>query len=173
MTAANNFITKYFQKLADERPRQYVGIWVTSWIIPVWSYSGIFWGWNVWVDTIYEIFYGDDPKTMGRGQVVYAFSLMVFISCWGLAYLSLGGFTRPGFEVNYLCGKTKRFLLAYYIVSLILAPLGLCVMALACIYKRIEVLYIGCILYGLSYVFVQPFGRAVSTIAYSNVGLRG
>ena len=167
MTAANNFVTKYFQKWADDRPRQYVSIWVTSWTFAAWSFAGIFWGWNVWVDYIYEIFYDKQPKTMGRGQVVYAFSLMLVIACWGLGALSLLGGTRPGLEISIpFYGKTKRFLLAYYWLYLFFCPLGLCLMGVAVTYKQIWLLYIGCCFYGVGFVFGQPFGRAIPTIAY-------
>jgi hypothetical protein len=138
LNGANNFITKYFQKWADERPRQYVSIWVTSWAAAAWSWGGIMWGWNIWVDTIYEVYYGDAPKTMGRGQVIYAMSMMGVVGGFGLTYLSLGGFTRPGLEINLCCfGKTKRFLLAYYWIALFLCPLGLCVMGIAVMDKHI------------------------------------
>jgi hypothetical protein len=174
LNGANNFITKYFQKWADERPRQYVSIWVTSWAAAAWSWGGIMWGWNIWVDTIYEVYYGDAPKTMGRGQVIYAMSMMGVVGGFGLTYLSLGGFTRPGLEINLCCfGKTKRFLLAYYWIALFLCPLGLCVMGIAVMDKHIGLLYVGCILFGLGIVFFQPFSRVVPTLSYTNVGLRG
>ena len=68
-----------------------------------WSFAGSAWGWNVWVDPIFAVFYGDEPKTMANGQVVYAFSLIVVASSFGLAALSLSGLTRPGLELDFCC----------------------------------------------------------------------
>lgn len=174
MPGANNFITQYFQKWADRRPRQYVAIW-TSWMaFAGWSFAGSAWGWNVWVDPIFDVFYGDEPKTMANGHVVYAFSLIAVVPGFGLAALSLSGLTGPGLELDFCClGKTKRWIVAYYWISLLVCPFGLCLLGIAVLYKQVWLLYVGAFFHGLAFVFSVPFIRALPSVQYSNVGLRG
>ena len=138
LTMANNFLHNWAQKWAKERPRQYVLIWVTFWNFMSLSNAPLAYGWNVWVDDLFAIFYGDQERTMSRGQPVFAFSLIGAGMGIVSAFLQ---FSRLQERLGYSTTTA-------YNIGLFLSTIGTFLMGIAVQYKQMWLLYIGCFLFG-------------------------
>ena len=135
---ANNFLRNWAQKWAKERPRQYVMIWVSFWNFMSLSNCPLMYGWNVWVDDLFAIFYGNAERTMARGQPVFAFSLIIFGLGMAASFLQ---FSRLQERLNYSTTTEYSF-------GLLISTIGTFLMGIAVQYKQMWLLYIGCFLFG-------------------------
>ena len=145
-----NFMHNWAQKWATERPRQYTMTWVTFWNFCSLGNCAVAYGWNVWVDQLFKIFYGDSEYTMARGGPVFAFSLIIFSLGIGNLVIALTRFQDPNKVFNILGfkfrGGRNR---ASYILGLLLSTISTILMGLAVQYKQLWLLYIGCAGLGL------------------------
>ena len=172
----SNFVHNWAQKWAKERPRQYVLIWVTFWNFCTFSISSIAYGWNVWVDDLVEIFYGDVPYTMSRGGPVFAFSLMIFSICSTTTFISLARLQDPTMELSVFGWFTLRgggSPRAWYITGIVGTTVSYVLMGVAVQYKQLWLLYMGAGCWGIFGACTQPVIRFVALLSFNAVGQKG
>ena len=162
------------QKWATERPRQYTMTWVTFWNFCSVAQRAIMYGWNVWVEQLFRIFYGDSEYTMARGGPVFAFSLISFSMGMGNLIITFTRFQDPNkifniFGFKFRGGRNRTA----YIIGLIASTISSILMGLAVQYKQLWLLYIGCATFGFFGAGMQPLNKFAVTMSYYAVGQKG
>ena len=162
------------QKWADERPRQYVMTMVMFWNLCSFANCALAYGWNVWVDQLFEVFYGDVEYTMARGGPVYALSLIIFMLGAGNLMLALLQVSNPEKTFN-ICGWKFQGgqVLKMYIWGLLISTLSGIMLGLAVQYKKMWLMYVGSLGLGIGMAMLQPVCRFAATLAYYQVGQKG
>ena len=175
-SAMSNFLHNWAQKWANERPRQYVVIWITFWSFCTFSVSAIAYGWNVWVDDLVEIFYGDVPYTMSNGGPVFAFSLLIFSTCLSATFISLARLQDPTMELSVFGWFTLRgggSPRAWYITGVVGMAFAYVLMGVAVQFRQIWLLYIGASCWGIFGACTIPVLRFVVLLSFNAVGQKG
>ena len=175
-SAMSNFLHNWAQKWANERPRQYVVIWITFWSFCTFSVSAIAYGWNVWVDDLVEIFYGDVPYTMSNGGPVFAFSLLIFSTCFSATFISLARLQDPTMELSVFGWFTLRgggSPRAWYITGVVGMAFAYVLMGVAVQFRQIWLLYIGASCWGIFGACTIPVLRFVVLLSFNAVGQKG
>ena len=171
-----NFLHNWAQKWAKERPRQYVMIWVTLWNFCSLSNTPVAYGWNVWVDDLVKIFYGDVPYTMSRGGPVFAFALIIFFMGWMATFMSLARLQDPTMEFSVFGWFTVRgggSNRAWYGTGVLASTICTVLMGIAVQYKQLWLLCIGAAGFGIFAACMQPIARFVAILAFHAVGQKG
>ena len=162
------------QNWANERPRQYVMTMVVFWNFCACANTAFALGWNVWVDQLFEVFYGDVEYTMARGGVVYALSLIIFMICIGNLMIALLGALDPEKTFN-ICGWKFQGgqVLKMYIWGLLISTLSGIMLGVAVQYKQMWLMYVGSVGLGIGMAMQQPVFRFAANLAYYQVGQKG
>ena len=171
-----NFLHNWAQKWAKERPRQYVMIWVTLWNFCSFSPSPLCYGWNIWVDPLFKVFYGDVEYTMSRGGPVFAFALIVFFICWTTFFMSFARLQDPTMELHVFGWFTLRgggSPRAWYITGVVGSTVSAVLMGVAVQCKQLWLLCIGAAGVGIFVACMQPLIRFVAILAFNAVGQKG
>lgn len=171
-----NCLHNWAQKWAKERPRQYVMIWVTFWNFLSVSNTPLAYGWNIWVDDLFKIFYGDVEYTMSRGGPVFAFALIIFFAGWASTFMSLMRLQDPNAKLNVFRwftlhgGGSHR---TWYSIGLVGGTVSAVLMGVAVQYTLLWLLCIGCAFFGISLACMQPITRYVAILSFHSVGQKG
>ena len=154
-----------------------MGWQVTFWYFCGTSYISISLGWNIYVDVIYEKFYGTKtiaPRTMARGAPVYALSCIVLfqgiINTFVMVPLKL---TDSKTKIGCGSFQIQMGLRKCYIFGMFFITFGGCVQGLAIRYTSIVALFVGSILFGCGCGLRFPLVRTIPLLFFVNVNLRG
>ena len=169
--------SSWAQKWSNENPMSYVMVGVSIWSFFTCVNLALVLGWNIWVDDLFENFYGPEdttPFTFARGQPVFALSLFMLLAGFSQGVLAFCGWSYED-TVIFRIGSFKFHggIRRLYIIGTIGILLGTIGIGLACHYVLFWLLWLSCVVFGLALGLTQPVQRYTPMALYTAVGKRG